>query len=60
MIIVGDGLYSKQPFIDAVKKARISYILVANPDDHKVLFEWVRELHALGDGGSLEFIDKKG
>jgi hypothetical protein len=60
MIIVGDGLYSKQPFIDALNKARMSYILVAKPDDHKVLFEWVNELHALGDGGSLEFTDKKG
>ena len=60
MVIVGDGLYSKQPFIDAVKQSRMSYILVAKPDDHKVLFEWVRDLQALGDGGSLEFTDKKG
>jgi len=27
---------------------------------HKVLFEWVRELQALGDGGCLELIDNKG
>ena len=60
MVIVGDGLYSKQPFVDAVKQARMSYILVAKPDDHKVLFEWVRELQALGDGGSMELTDKKG
>jgi len=60
IIIVGDGLYSKQPFIDAVKQSRMSFILVAKPDDHKVLFEWVRELQALGDGGSLEQTDKKG
>ncbi len=60
IIIVGDGLYSKQPFVDAVKQSRMSFILVAKPDDHKVLFEWVRELQALGDGGSLELTDKKG
>ena len=60
MIIVGDGLYSKQPFIDSVEQSRMSYILVAKPDDHKILFEWVRELQALGDGGSLELTDKKG
>jgi len=60
MIIVGDGLYSKQPFIDSVKQSRMSYILVAKPDDHKVLFEWVHELQALADGGSLELTDKKG
>lgn len=60
MVIVADGLYSKQPFVDAVKNARMSYILVAKPDDHKVLFEWVNELHALGQGGSLEYTDKRG
>lgn len=60
MVIVGDGLYSKQPFIDAVKQSRMSYILVAKPEDHKVLFEWVGDLQALGDGGNLEFVDPKG
>ena len=60
MIIVGDGLYSKQPFIDTVKQSRMSYILTAKPDDHKVLFEWVNELFSLGDGSSLELTDKKG
>ncbi len=60
MIIVGDGLYSKQPFIDTVKQSRMSYILTAKPDDHKVLFEWVNELFSLGDGGTLEFTDRKG
>ena len=60
VIITGDGLYSKQPFIDTVKQARMSYILVAKPKDHKVLFEWVRDLDALGAGGHLEFSDAKG
>ena len=60
MIIVGDGLYSKQPFIDTVKQSRMSFILVVKPDDHKVLFEWVHELFSLGDGGTLELTDKKG
>lgn len=60
IIVTGDGLYSKQPFVDAVKQARMSYILVAKPDDHKVLFQWVRELQGLGDGGSLELTDDKG
>lgn len=60
IIVTADGLYSKQPFIDALQKARMSYILVAKPDDHKILFEWVNELHALGDGGNLELADEKG
>ena len=28
MVIVEDGLYSRQPFIDAVKQSRMSYILL--------------------------------
>lgn len=58
--IVGDGLYSKQPFINAVKKAKMSYILVAKPTDHKILFEWVDELTGLGDGKKLEIKAPKG
>lgn len=58
--ITGDDLYSKQPFIDELKKANMSFILVAKPTDHKVLFEWVSELTQLGDGNSLELCDEKG
>lgn len=60
IIIVGDGLYSKQPFVDDVKTAGMSFILVAKPDDHKVLFQWVAELLALGGGDSLAFTDDNG
>jgi len=37
IIISGDGLYSDQPFVDDLKKAKMSFILVAKPKDHKVL-----------------------
>ncbi len=60
IIVTADGLYSNQPFIDELKAAKMSFILVAKPADHKVLFEWVNELMALGDGGSLEIGDEKG
>lgn len=60
LIVTGDGLYSKQPFIDELKKARMSYILVAKPTDHKILFEWVDELTGLGDGDILKVKDSKG
>jgi hypothetical protein len=60
LIITADGLYSRQPFIDALKDARMSFILVAKPGDHKVLFEWVAELTGLGDGGQLKTVDDKG
>ena len=58
--VTADGLYSNQPFIDELKKAKMSFILVAKPTDHKVLFEWVNELIQLDGGGSLELVDAKG
>lgn len=60
IIIAGDGLYSKQPFIDELKTAGMSYILVAKPTDHKILFEWVDELTGLGGAEKLEIKVSKG
>jgi len=37
LIIVGDDLYSKQPFIETVHSERMHYILVAKPSDHKIM-----------------------
>ncbi|MBF0402628.1 MAG: hypothetical protein HQL00_04565 [Nitrospirae bacterium] len=42
IIIVGDSLYSKQPFIEKLVKYRMRYILTAKDNDHKLLVEWVR------------------
>lgn len=41
LIINADGLFSKQPFINKVKAAGYSYILIAKPGDHKYLMDWV-------------------
>lgn len=60
IIIVGDSLYSKQPFIEEIKVARMNYILVAKPDDHKILMEWVNEQRQLKEVSRLEFRDLKG
>jgi hypothetical protein len=60
MIITADGLYSDQPFVEALKKARMSFILVAKPTDHKILFEWVHELSGLGQAQQLQLTDAKG
>jgi hypothetical protein len=60
VIVVADGLYSNQPFVDELKDKGMSYILVAKPTDHKVLFEWVEELSGLGEGGRLQLTDVKG
>jgi len=60
IIIGGDGLYSKQPFIDELKKATMSFVLVAKPSDHKILFEWVHELFGLKAGSDMTLTDSKG
>jgi hypothetical protein len=60
IIFVGDDLYSKQPFIDELKKAKMSFILVAKPSDHKILNEWFTELKQMGETSSLKYTDIKG
>jgi hypothetical protein len=59
-VILGDSLYSKQPFIDVLLKNNMSFILGAKPDDHKVLFEWVSELKAMNETQRLEIRDFEG
>ena len=41
IIIVGDGLYSKQPMIEKIMEHHMSYILVVKETDHKWLTDWV-------------------
>ncbi len=60
IIIGGDGLYSKQPFIDQLKKNCMSYVLVAKPDDHKVMNQWLSELREMNETQLLELTDDKG
>ena len=60
IIIGGDSLYSKQPFIDELKAVGMSFALVAKPGDHKVLFEWVSELREMGELSVSETKDVKG
>jgi len=59
IIITGDSLYSKQPFVDELTAQNMSYILVAKPKDHKVLFEWVNELKQLESFSGFKFTDHK-
>lgn len=49
VIVTGDDLYSHVPFVEECQKGRFSYVLVAKPDSHKELFEWVEELEKLGE-----------
>ena len=41
LLIVGDSLYSKQPFIENLHKDAMHFVLVAKEEDHKVLMEYV-------------------
>ena len=59
IIFGGDDLFSNQPFIDELKAAGISYILVAKPSSHKILFEWFEELKQLEGTSRIQFTDFK-
>jgi len=59
-LIVADSLHSKQPFIEEIRRERMSYILVAKPEDHKILMEWVGEQRQLGEVSRIEVKDMKG
>lgn len=41
IIIVADGLYSKQPFINQLIEQHMHYILVAKPDDHRSMMQLI-------------------
>lgn len=57
LIIVADSLYSKQPTIDALTALHMNYVLVAKPDDHKKLMEWVGEMRTLKETTRLTVKD---
>jgi hypothetical protein len=57
-IIVGDGLYSKQPMIEST--SGMHYVFTCKPDDHKILMEWVDGLRLLGEVMHMEHVDRKG
>ena len=60
LTIVADGLYSKQPMIEAIRAEDMGFILVAKPDDHKIMMEWVEEQKKLGEVKTKKIEDDKG
>lgn len=60
IIIVGDSLYSKQPFIEELVRHRLRYILTAKDNDHKLLVEWVNEQRQLDEVSFYKITDPKG
>jgi hypothetical protein len=59
-IIVADSLYSKQPFIEALNKEHMHYVLVAKEEDHKILTEYVEEARKLKESSRVEMKDARG
>ena len=46
--ILGDDLFSRQPFVQALKDAKLHFILVCKPDSHLALYEMVSFLQSNG------------
>lgn len=60
LIIVADGLFSKEPMIKLTQSSGASYIFVAKPTDHKTLEENLESLRRSGGLERLEFFDDDG
>jgi len=60
IIITADSLYSNQPFVDLLKKLGFSFILVAKPSDHQVLYQWFCDLKRMEGIQHLQYKDPKG
>lgn len=49
VIITGDDLYSHEPMVELLESQRFHYLLVAKPESHKEMFEWVEEIERMGE-----------
>ena len=52
--VMGDDLFSRQPFVKAIKDKKLDFILVCKPDSHVALYEMVEYLAASGVLGSFQ------
>lgn len=59
LIIAGDDLFSKQPFISDVGSASMHYILVAKPTDHTCMMAWI-DTHGASRLQEQHVVDEKG
>jgi len=59
LIIVGDSLYSKQPFVQDAGNALMRFVLVAKEPDHEVLMQYVDGARRLGGLFRVEVKDHK-
>lgn len=49
VILLGDDLFSKEPFCKSLLTHSFHFILVCKPDSHKTLYEWVASFEQAGD-----------
>jgi hypothetical protein len=49
-ILLGDDLFSHQPFCQLVEEAGLSFILVCKPSSHELLYQWIEGMER---GGKL-------
>jgi hypothetical protein len=52
--VMGDDLFSRQPFVQKLKEKHLRFILVCKPDSHPALYETVEFLSASGVLGSFQ------
>jgi len=51
--LLGDDLYSHQPFCELALAQQCNFILVCKPDSHATVYKWVNTLAALGGVSGL-------
>ena len=51
--LLGDDLYSHQPFCEMALAQQFNFILVCKPDSHATVYKWVNTLAALGGVSGL-------
>lgn len=47
-VLLGDDLFSHQPFCELVIGAELTFLLVCKPKSHKLLYEWIAGMEAAG------------
>lgn len=49
LIILGDDLYSHEPYVKLLMEKGMHFVLVAKPDSHQEMIDWVEDLDRQGD-----------
>ena len=52
--ILGDDLYSHQPFCEAVSEQKLHFVLVCKEESHTTLYEFVQYLESIGEVKHLD------